>query len=167
MPDLSMLRKAGVVEVLLYLLSFPKGLRKNDIRLGLQLNPKTAISVQTALEKAHLLKTIRYRDATAYKLNEFGKTLAQQLLVLNNLLDKIDKKIESEGNWFEVDFQQDHEYPRPKRFPSNPMVIKKMKPIQKPILTIMRVKISKTASGIQNRIIPVHIVPKKQSRTKK
>ena len=29
------------------------------------------------------------------------------------LLNKIDKKLQTQGNWFEVDYQEEHEYPHP------------------------------------------------------
>ena len=66
---------------------------------------------KTELEKAHLLKTIKYKDAIAYTLNDSGKTLAQEVLILNKLLNKIDKKLQTQWNWFEVDYQEEHNIP--------------------------------------------------------
>lgn len=99
----SILRTAGVIEILLYLEKYPGGRRKVDIRMDLHLNPKTAIKAFNMLMNEHLLKTMRYSNLFAYTLTEIGQKIAKYLRNIQEEIEKLkkDKNYKEKAQLFE------------------------------------------------------------------
>jgi hypothetical protein len=166
MPDLSLLRFAGVLEVILYLSNYPKGLRKIDIRKGLGLNPKTASNVYKLLEKAHLLQIIRYNDATAFALNEYGEEIAHEVAKLNAIMDKIEDKIQKTPNILEVHWE-DENFPKSEDSPKedDDNIEESRDDNENALVPDIDIKKDTETHTTEYRIIPVKISPKKKTGT--
>jgi len=98
MTDLTILRNAGVIEILLYLLDYPGGRRKIDIRTDLEMNPATATKAHRILSQEGFLVGMAYQNATAYALTPVGKKFAQALRDAETVLLKLQKKMEPPMN---------------------------------------------------------------------
>lgn len=104
MADLSLLRYAGVIEIILYLLDKPKGRRKVHIRKDLGLNSVTAKNAHTILTQHAFIYGITYSDATAYALTPEGLEVAKALRKVDKAMDKLEKSDSFGENtmWFEL-----------------------------------------------------------------
>ena len=95
MTDITILRNAGVIEILLYLLDYPGGRRKIDIRNDLGINPATATKAHRILAQEGFLVGMAYENATAYALTPGGKSFAQALHEVKIELKKVKKKMDT------------------------------------------------------------------------
>lgn len=93
MTVMTILRHAGVVEILLYLLKYPGGRRKIDIRTDLCMNPATATKAHRILSQEGFLRGIAYSNATAYALTPEGRKFAETLQAAEKELVRMKKKL--------------------------------------------------------------------------
>lgn len=92
MDGLSVLRVAGVMDILLYLLPFQRGRRKTEIRADIGLNPSTAVRAQRAMIEAGFLKGIVYRNANTFALTQEGRKIALHLHQIKGIMSDLQKK---------------------------------------------------------------------------
>lgn len=98
MLDVTFLRNAGVIEILIYLVNYPGGRRKVDIRTDLGLNPATATRAHRILSQEGFLVGMTYLNATAYALSPKARKLATMLATAAKELRALGKKLEPRSN---------------------------------------------------------------------
>jgi hypothetical protein len=110
MADLSFLQYAGVIDMILYLLKYPKGRRKVDIRKDLGLNSVTAKNAHTILTNHVFLYGISYEDATAYALTPGGIEVAKALKKVDIAMSKLEKTKNFGKNkmWFDLTYNKSY-----------------------------------------------------------
>lgn len=105
--DLGDFRRKGVIELLIYLLQYPKGRRKVDFRKDTGINSYSALNAHKILLEHGLITGLQYLDSTTvWTLTDLGKRIAVDLEPILTFLDGI-KRV----NGFEMQLKNE-EYPK-------------------------------------------------------